>query len=82
MRTTHALVLAVLASATFAADAAVAGEAIHLTPPLFREQARATQQMRHVSELTTTPQPLAAAKPVEAQGTVKVVAEAAETFVR
>ena len=82
MRTTHALVLAVLASATFAADAAVAGEAIHLTPPLFREQARATQQMRHVSELTTTPQPLTAAKPVEAQGTVKVVAEAAETFVR
>ena len=82
MRTTHALVLAVLASATFAADTAVAGEAIHLTPPLFREQARATQQTRHVSELTTTPQPLAAAKPTEARRAVKVVAEAIETSAR
>ena len=82
MRTTHALVLAVLASATFAADAAVAGEAIHLTPPLFREQARETQQSRRVNDLTTAPQPVAVARPVEVTGSINVVADAAATPVR
>ena len=34
------LAFAVLASASFSAGAAMASEALHLTPPLFREQAR------------------------------------------
>ena len=82
MRITHALALAVLASTTFVTDAAVAGEALHLTPPLFREQARTTQQTRRVGDLTTTPQPLAAAKQADAPSTVKVVADAAATSAR
>ena len=40
MRTAQALTLAILASATFVSGAAMAGEAVHLTPPLFREHAR------------------------------------------
>ncbi|MBE7203579.1 MAG: hypothetical protein INR70_38085 [Parafilimonas terrae] len=32
-----------------------ADEAIHLTPPLYREQARATATVRPASELATTP---------------------------
>jgi len=74
--------LAVLASATFAADAAVAGDVIHLTPPLYREQARATQQVRHVNDLTTTPQPVAAMQSVDVTGSIKVQAEAAATPAR
>jgi hypothetical protein len=34
---------------------ALADEAIHLTPPLYREQARATAAVRPASELATTP---------------------------
>ena len=41
---------------------ALAGEALYLTPPLFREQAQETQQVRSVSDLTTTPQPAASAQ--------------------
>ena len=72
MRRTSALVLAVLASGSFASSAAMAGEAIYLTPPLFREQARETQQVRSTSDLTTTPQPIAAAKPDVALPTIQV----------
>ena len=35
-----------------------ADEAIHLTPPLYREQARATASVRPASELATTPRPV------------------------
>ena len=72
MRPTHAFVLALLASATFASGAAMAGDAVYLTPPLFREQVRGTQHVRSQSDLTTTPQPVAAAKPVAAPRTVPV----------
>ena len=57
MRATRLFALTVLASATVATGAAQAGEALYLTPPLFREQARETQQVRTLSDLTTTPQP-------------------------
>ncbi|KQT82036.1 hypothetical protein ASG51_19990 [Methylobacterium sp. Leaf465] len=62
MRATRLFALTVLASATVATGAAQAGEALYLTPPLFREQARETQQVRTLSDLTTTPQPVAPAK--------------------
>ena len=35
-----------------------ADEAIALTPPLYREQARSIGQVRSVSDMTTTPQPV------------------------
>lgn len=76
MRAPHILALALVASASFASGAAMAGDTVHLTPPLFREQARDTQQVRRVSDLTTVPQPVAAAKPTAAPRTVRVVADA------
>ncbi|CAO4148037.1 hypothetical protein [Methylorubrum aminovorans] len=76
MRTIQLLALATLASVT-AASSAVADERIHLTPPLFREQARSTASVRPASELTTTPH-LTAAAPASR----KVVAEAATTSAR
>ena len=82
MRATRFIALTVLASATFTTGAAMAGEALYLTPPLFREQARETQKIRSVSDLTTTPQPIAAAKPVVPSRTVQVVAEAGEMTAR
>lgn len=82
MRATRFLALTILASSTFATGAAMAGEALHLTPPLFREQARETQAVRSVSDLTTTPQPVAAAKPTAPGRTVRVVAEAGESTAR
>ena len=82
MRATRFLALAVLASATFTTGAAMAGEALYLTPPLFREQARETQQVRSVSDLTTTPQPIAEARPAMPSRTVQVVAEAGDTTAR
>ncbi|MGU3539903.1 hypothetical protein [Methylobacterium sp. A54F] len=75
MRPASLLTLLLIGSAVFAADAARADEVFHLTPPLYREQARATQQVRRAGELTTTPQPLAPA--TAAPAAVKVVAEAA-----
>ncbi|ACS42753.1 MULTISPECIES: hypothetical protein [Methylorubrum] len=54
MRTMQLLSLVALASVAVA-NSAVADESIHLTPPLFREQARATASVRPASELTTTP---------------------------
>ena len=72
MRSTQAFVLSFLASMTFASGAALAGDTVHLTPPLFREQARETQNVRSISDLTTTPQPIAAANPVVAPLAVHV----------
>lgn len=43
-----------LALATLS-GAAIADERTNLTPPLYRDQARATASVRPVSELTTTP---------------------------
>lgn len=40
---------------------ASADEAIHLTPPLYREQARAAVALRPASELATTPRLVPAA---------------------
>ena len=40
---------------TTLASAAMADERTNLTPPLYREQARATANVRSVSDLTTTP---------------------------
>ncbi len=82
MRSTHAFVLALLVSATFASNVAVAGDAIYLTPPLFREQARETQKVHSQSDLTTTPQPVAAAKPVVTSHTMQVVADAEAASIR
>jgi hypothetical protein len=79
MRATQVLALAVLASATFGTGAAMAGEALHLTPPLFREQARETQQVRSVSDLSTTPQPVASAKTVVAARSAPVVGDVEAT---
>lgn len=66
----------ILAAITSAAIAfpAMADERINLTPPLYREQARATSAVRPASELTTTPN-LTAATPATRQ----VVANAATT---
>ncbi|GJD97211.1 hypothetical protein OCOJLMKI_4439 [Methylobacterium iners] len=72
MRPIYALALAVLASATFVAETAVAGDVIHLTPTLYREQARATAAIRSASELTTTP-----SLTPRAPATPRVVAEVA-----
>ncbi|WP_336492532.1 hypothetical protein [Methylobacterium nigriterrae] len=69
--TIRSLVLAALTAATLAGTA-MADDRIHLTPPLYREQARATAAVRPASELTTTPS-LVAAGPT----TPRVVAEAA-----
>src|ERR1700710_970723 len=54
----------ILASAAFASAAAFTGPAaaedlLHVTPPLFRDQARAAQQVRSTGDLTTTPHPVA-----------------------
>ncbi|MGH1573062.1 hypothetical protein ACRAWG_23295 [Methylobacterium sp. P31] len=58
MRTILMLASAALASAALHGPAA-AEDRLHLTPPLYREQARATQQVRTIRDLTTTPQPVA-----------------------
>ena len=71
MRLTHAFALTVLASVTIESGTATASDTVYLTPPLFREQARETQHVRSQSDLTTTPQPVAAAKPIVAPRTVQ-----------
>lgn len=73
---TRTLILAAF-TATALTAAASADDRIHVTPPLFREQARATAAVRPAAELTTIPtlvgraptaQPLIAqAKGVEAR---------------
>ncbi|MCK2053752.1 hypothetical protein [Methylobacterium sp. 37f] len=77
MRVVYALTVAVLAAVPFAVTVALADEALYLTPPLYRDQARALQQTRNLSDLTTTPQPVAASKPMIASRTVRIVADAA-----
>lgn len=76
MRAIYVLALAGLSAIPFVSGAAVAGEAAYLTPPLFREQVRDIQKVRNVRELTTTPHPVAAAKPTAAPRTVQIVADA------
>ena len=60
MRTILILASAALASATAFAGPARADARLHLTPPLYREQARLVGQVRSVSDMTTTPQPVLA----------------------
>ncbi|MGU3358984.1 hypothetical protein ACLBWX_01485 [Methylobacterium sp. M6A4_1b] len=79
MRATRLLALTVLASTTFATGAAMAGEALYLTPPLFREQARETQQVQSVRDLTTTPQPVSPAMPATAAKTANAGGEVETT---
>ncbi|GEP04362.1 hypothetical protein [Methylobacterium oxalidis] len=74
--TVRALVLAVVASATLAGTAQ-ADDRIHVTPTLYREQARATAAVRPASELTTTP-----SLTVRASEGPRIVAEAAATSAR
>jgi hypothetical protein len=82
MRVPTLLASAVLALATLGTGAALAGEALYLTPPLFREQARETQQVHRSGELTTIPQPVAATKPSVASRAVQIVADAETTASR
>jgi hypothetical protein len=66
---TRSLVLSALATVILA-GAASADDRIHVTPPLYREQARATAAVRPASELTTTPSlvpPAPASRPVVAE---------------
>lgn len=58
MRTIFILASAALTSAAIFASPAVAEERLHLTPPLYRDQAQAMQQGRHLAILATTPQPV------------------------
>ena len=74
--TVRTLVLAALASLTLAGTA-LADDRLNLTPPLYREQARATAALRPASELTTTPSVTARAPTAR-----RVVAEAADTAAR
>lgn len=76
MRLANAFALIALVAAPLVAGTAMAGEPLNLTPPLYREQARAVQQTRQTSDMTTTPQPVAASKPTETRRVVEVVAEA------
>ncbi|MGV7033019.1 hypothetical protein [Methylobacterium symbioticum] len=54
MRTIQLLTLAALISGA-TLGTATADDRIHLTPPLYREQARTTAAVRPASELTTVP---------------------------
>lgn len=76
MRTMRLLTLTVLATVTVAGSA-IADETVNVTPPLFREQARATASVRPASELTTTPHVT-----VAAPATRKVVADTAAVSAR
>lgn len=81
MRTTRLLALTLLASSLCGAGVAVADEALYLTPPLYREQARETRQVRRFSEMTTTPQPVAKGAPATGR-TVRIVADVEMTASR
>lgn len=61
MRPNQAFALIILISMSIMSTSALAGDPVHLTPPLYREQARETQKTRSLSDLTTTPQPVAIA---------------------
>lgn len=56
MRTIFILASAALISAATFAGSASAEENLHLTPPLYRDQAVVAQQGRRLAHLTTTPQ--------------------------
>ncbi|MDP4003734.1 hypothetical protein [Methylobacterium sp. NEAU K] len=58
MRTIFVLASAALTSAALFTGPAAADDRLHLTPPLYRDQARAAQQVHPVGDLTTTPQPV------------------------
>ncbi|SFM13686.1 hypothetical protein [Methylobacterium pseudosasicola] len=64
MRTILILASAALTTSAILAGPASAGDSLHLTPPLYREQARATTQVHSVSDLTTTPHPVSATRTV------------------
>jgi hypothetical protein len=57
----RSILLLTLVATSLTARTASADDRLHLTPPLYREQAHAVRQTRHAAELTTTPQPVAAA---------------------
>ncbi|MHC2107489.1 hypothetical protein [Methylobacterium sp. CM6246] len=59
--TTRSLILAALASIPMIGSA-LADEAINLTPPLYREQARVISTTRPATELATTPRLVPAAQ--------------------
>jgi hypothetical protein len=52
--TVRTIALLVIAAGSMIGPA-LADEAVHLTPPLYREQARPTASVRPASELVTTP---------------------------
>lgn len=60
MRTILILASAALVSAATFAGPAAADDRLHLTPPLYREQAHETRQIRPMGEMTVTPQPVGA----------------------
>lgn len=60
MRTILILASAALTAAAVLTGPAAAEGPLHLTPPLYREQARASQQVHPIGDLTTTPHPVAA----------------------
>lgn len=62
MRTIFFHASAALISAAAFTGPTAAAEPLHLTPPLYREQAPAAQRVRRFDILTTTPQPVLAAK--------------------
>ncbi|MCJ2011071.1 hypothetical protein [Methylobacterium sp. J-076] len=64
MRTIIALASSAFAAATFMAGIAQADDRIHVTPPISREHARAIGAAHPASELTVTPQPVAAVLPL------------------
>nr|WP_238184640.1 hypothetical protein [Methylobacterium trifolii] len=67
----RSVVFGALAFATVIGTA-MADERTNLTPPLYREQARATANVRPISDLTTTPsltRTRAAVSPVEVETT-------------
>jgi hypothetical protein len=60
MRTILILASAALATAAALVGPAAADDRLHLTPPLYREQARNTREVHPAGDLTTTPQPVVA----------------------
>lgn len=74
--TARSIILAALATSTLAGSA-MAEDRTFLTPPLYREQARATATVRPAAELTTIPNAISRAP--EAR---RVVAEAVEPTAR
>ncbi|MCJ2084394.1 hypothetical protein MKK88_00075 [Methylobacterium sp. E-005] len=62
MRTIFILASAALTSAAIFTGPAVADEPLHLTPPLYRDQAHAQLRIHPLTHLTTTPQPVPVAE--------------------